>query len=197
MSQKIILASSSKSRLSLLKQINLTPDIICPADIDETSLKKEKARDMAARLAKSKTEKVGAEYPNDLVIGADTVSVVGGQMLRKTYERDQAKENLLKISGRRHRLYTSICVMVKAKGIFVQRTELSNLKFKRFSKIELEEYLDSEQWKGCSGSYAIEGLAAKYITWISGSVSNIQGLPLAELHKILSGIDINIKGYNE
>jgi len=194
--QKIILASSSPSRLALLKQINVVPDIICPADIDEARLKKEKPDAMAMRLARLKAEKVSAEYPEDLVIGADTVSVVSNTMLRKTYEREQARKNLIEISGRRHRLYTSLCVIVKDRNIKIERTILSKLKFKKFSEAELEEYLDSEQWKGCSGSYAIEGLAAKYVTWISGSFSNILGLPVAELHKILSGIDINIKGYN-
>mgnify|MGYP003331535221 CR=1 FL=1 len=193
MLQKVILASSSSSRLALLKQINLIPDIICPAEIDETQLKKEKPQEMAQRLAKLKAEKVSMQYPKDVVIAADTVSVVGGVILRKTYDREQAQRNLTKISGRRHRLYTSFCVVVKEKNIFVQRTVMSCLKFKRFSQVELVEYLDSGQWQGCSGSYAIEGMAAKYVTWISGSFSNILGLPLADLHKILSALDINIK----
>ena len=197
MLQKIILASSSPSRLALLKQINIIPDHICPPDIDETALKKEKLCDMVKRLAKLKGQKVAQLYPQDVVIAADTVSVVTKHTLRKTYNRDQAYKNLKAISGKRHRLYTSLIVAVKERDIFVQKTVMSILKFKQLSELELQEYLDSGQWQGCSGSYALEGLAAKYVSWISGSFSNILGLPLYELHQILSGIDIKIKGYND
>ena len=152
---------------------------------------------MAVRLAKLKCQKIAKLYPKDVIIAADTVSVVARTTLRKTYDKDQARKNLQAISGRRHRLYASLAVAVAEKDIFVQKTVVSMLKFKQLSASELDEYIDSGQWQGCSGSYALEGLAAKYVTWISGSFANILGLPLYELHQILSGIDIKIKGYND
>ena len=191
MARKLVLASSSPSRLKLLQQINIIPDIICPADIDEAMLKKEKADHMATRLARLKCEKVAQEYPKELIISADSVSVVSGKILRKTYDADQARLNLQAISGKRHRLYTSLCVAILEKDIFIQRTVVSHLKFKKFSNMELDEYIASNEWQGCSGSYAVEGLAAKYLTWISGSFSNIMGLPLADLHQMLSGISLD------
>lgn len=197
MLQKIILASSSPSRLALLKQINIVPDHIHPPEIDETALEKEKLADMAKRLAKEKCLKVCELYPQDVVIAADTVSVVARHKLRKTYDANQAYKNLQAISGKRHRLYTSLVVGVKNQDILVQKTIMSILKFKKLSAQELEEYIDSKQWQGCSGSYALEGLAAKYVSWMSGSFSNILGLPLYELNQILSGINIKIKGYND
>ena len=188
MKRKLILASSSKSRLALLKQINIVPDEICPADIDETRLKGEKPLEMVKRLSKGKCAKIADEFPDSIVMSADTVSVVGSRVLDKTYDAEVERGYLKLIGGRRHKLYTSVCLSIKEKDIFIQKTEMSVLKFKRFSQEEIEEIISCEQWKGCSGGYAIEGLMGKYLTFVSGSVSNIMGLPLHVVNNILSGV---------
>lgn len=184
--RNLILASASKSRLNLLAQINITPHKICPADIDETRLKSEKPLDMVKRLAKAKALKVAEQYPNDIVMSADTVSIVGNRVLDKTYSAEIEREYLALIGGRRHKLYSSVCFVIADKNIFRQKTVMSVLKFKRFSAEEIEEIIACEQWKGCSGGYAIEGLMGKYLTFVSGSVSNIMGLPLHVVHNNLT-----------
>ena len=184
--RNLILASASKSRLNLLAQINIAPHKICPADIDETRLKSEKPLDMVKRLAKAKALKVSEQYPNDIVMSADTVSIVGNRVLDKTYSAEIEREYLALIGGRRHKLYSSVCFVVADKNIFRQKTVMSVLKFKRFSAEEIEEIIACEQWKGCSGGYAIEGLMGKYLTFVSGSVSNIMGLPLHVVHNNLT-----------
>ena len=186
LTRNLILASGSKSRLNLLAQINVKPHKICSADIDETRLKGEKPLDMVKRLAKAKALKVAELYPNDIVMSADTISVVGNRVLDKTYSADIEREYLALIGGRRHKLYSSVCFAIGEKSIFKQKTEMSVLKFKRFSKEEIEEIIACEQWKGCSGGYAIEGLMGKYLTFVSGSVSNIMGLPLHIVHNHLT-----------
>ena len=193
MSVKFILASSSKSRLNLLKQIRITPDIIAPADIDETRLKNEKPLAMVKRLALAKCQKIAQQYPDDIVMSADTVSVVGTRVLDKTYDDEVERGYLKLIGGRRHRLYTSICLSYQAKQIFSQKTSMSVLKFKRFSQEEIAEIIACKEWQGCSGGYAIEGLMGKYLEFVSGSVSNIMGLPLHEVHNMLSGIGFRFK----
>lgn len=195
--QRLILASGSKSRQALLKQINVIPDLIDPADIDETRLKGEKPLEMVKRLSQAKCQKISEKYPEDVVLAADTVSVVGTRVLDKTYEAATERKYLKLIGGRRHRLYTSVSVAVAAQDIFVQKTAMSVLKFKRFSAAEIEEIIACRQWEGCSGGYAIEGLMGKYLEFTSGSVSNIMGLPLHVVHNIFSGIPINIKGYSK
>jgi septum formation protein len=187
---KFILASGSKSRLNLLKQINIIPDDIISPDINETRLKKETAIEMCKRLAKAKGEKIAEQFPNDLVISADTVSVVGTRVLDKTYDPEIERQYLKLIGGRRHRLYTSVCAFIKSENKFIQKTSMSILKFKRFSQEEVEKIIECEQWKGCSGGYAIEGLMGQYLTWVQGSVSNIMGLPLHEVNNILSSINL-------
>ncbi len=186
MKRKIILASASKSRLNLLKQINVIPDKICPADIDETRLKHEKPLMMVKRLAKEKALAVASQYPNDLIIAADTVSVVGSRVLDKTYDAAIERKYLALIGGRRHKLYSSVCFALGEKAMLKQKTAMSVLKFKNFSAAEIEEIIACEQWKGCSGGYAIEGLMGKYLTFVSGSVSNIMGLPLHIVHNYLT-----------
>ena len=188
---KFILASGSKSRLRLLDTIKITPDLIEAADIEEIRQKKEKPQEMCARLAKEKGEKIAAKYPNDFILSADTVSCVGTRILDKTYDPEIEKKYLELISGKRHRLYSSVCGFVKSKDFFVQKTSMSILKFKRFSKEEIEKIIECEEWKGCSGGYAIEGFMGQYLTWVSGSVSNIMGLPLHEVNNILSSSNFN------
>lgn len=186
---RLILASASKSRLALLKQIHIIPDIIEPADIDEVRGKSEKPVNMVKRLAKAKCHKISDKYPSDIVLSADTVSVVGNKVLDKTYDDNIEREYLNLIGGRRHRLYSSVCVSYKEKNIFKQKTELSILKFKRFSQKEIEEIIASREWEGCSGGYAIEGMMGKFLISVSGSVSNVMGLPLHQIYNLLNGIN--------
>ena len=186
---RLILASASKSRLALLKQIHIIPDIIEPADIDEVRGKSEKPVNMVKRLAKEKCRKISDKYPSDIVLSADTVSVVGNKVLDKTYDENIEREYLGLIGGRRHRLYSSVCLSYKEKNIFKQKTELSILKFKRFSQKEIEEIIASREWEGCSGGYAIEGMMGKFLISVSGSVSNVMGLPLHQIYNLLNGIN--------
>jgi septum formation protein len=177
--------------LNLLKQIKIAPDEVYSPDIDEVRLKGEKAYDMVVRLSGDKCRKAMEKFPDDIVIAADNVSVVGGKVLDKTFDPEIERAYLKLISGRRHKLYCSLSVGVKSQDILIQRTVESSLKFKRMSESEIEEYVASAEWRGCGGGYAVEGMAAKYLSWISGSFSAIQGLPLHELHQILSGIKNN------
>ncbi len=186
MTVQVILASSSKSRLSLLKQINIIPDLVISPDIDETPKKSENPLAMIKRLAKEKGDKVAAEHRDKIVISADTVSIVAGKMLIKTYSPEQELEYLNLISGKRHRLHSAVCVQWRNQKYLCEKIVTSSLKFKRLTKQEIEEYIASDQWKGCSGGYAIEGLAGKYLAWLSGSFSNVLGLPLYEVNNMLT-----------
>ncbi len=186
---QLILASGSKSRLNLLKQIRIVPDLIISPDIEELREKKEKPLDMCRRLSEAKCKKIAKLYPDDLVISADTVSVVGTRILDKTYDDKIEREYLKLIGGRRHRLYTSISAKIYNKNIAIAKDSMSVLKFKRFSKQEIEEIIECKEWQGCSGGYAIEGLMGKHLSWVSGSISNIMGLPLHEINNILSSVN--------
>lgn len=189
---EIILASGSKSRLALLQQIGLYPDKIVSPDIEEIRAKKEKPNMMATRLAKTKCLHVADQYPNSLIIAGDTVSFCAGKILDKTYDPEVAEKYLRLISGRRHSLYSSIAISIKNQNIFKQRTVKSVLQFKRFTDAEIQEYLASKEWHGCSGAYKTEGMIARYLKFISGTPSCIMGLPLYDIYQLLNSLEFNV-----
>jgi septum formation protein len=197
----LILASSSKNRLQLLKSVSIEPDLIISPDADEDHLPKELPRPYCQRVTENKfqaalkkLEKEKLPTDNYIVLVADTTAAVGRRLLHKTYDAEQVRKHLELISGRRHKLYTSvICGLVengevKAKR---QRTVLSTLKFKKFSIKEIDELVKSRQSEGMAGGYTLSGLASKSLKFISGSYSNIIGLPLYETSQILTSLGYN------
>ncbi|HYD19005.1 MAG TPA: Maf family nucleotide pyrophosphatase [Patescibacteria group bacterium] len=180
----LILASASPRRLELLKQLGIAPDRVTPADIDESPLKRELPAPYALRIASSKAAKIAGENPGAIVLAADTVVGVGRRILPKTETADEARQCLELVSGRRHNVLTAVSI-VDAKDR--QRTKLvvSVVKFKRLSAAETAAYIDSGEWKGKAGGYAIQGHAAALIPFISGSYTNIVGLPLFETSAML------------
>jgi septum formation protein len=175
----LILASASPRRLELLKQVGIAPAKVVPADIDETPHKSEIPAAYAKRIASSKALKVYEQHKGDIILAADTVVGVGRRILPKTENENEARDCLRLMSGRRHRVLTAISVVGKDGK---QKTKLitSIVQFKRLSEPEIAAYIKSGEWKGKAGGYAIQGLAAGLIPFISGSYSNIVGLPLYE-----------------
>jgi septum formation protein len=178
---KLILASASPRRLALLAQIGMTPDEVIAADIDETPLKNETPRQLALRLARSKAEAVNAD--NAIILAADTVVAIGRRLLPKAETEQQARECLALLSGRSHKVLTGVAV--KANGVIRERLAEARVTFKRLSHAEIERYIASKEWLGKAGGYAIQGLAARYITSIIGSYTAIVGLPLYETANLL------------
>ena len=118
---------------------------------------------------------------------ADTVVSLGRRILPKTLDLKMAEECLKLISGRRHKVLTSFTLYSPDFPIKV-KTIQSIVKFKRLSSDELNFYLKSKEWEGKAGGYAIQGIAASYVNFLSGSYSNVVGLPVAELYRALLSI---------
>jgi septum formation protein len=182
----LVLASASPRRVDLLAQIGIIPAAIDPADIDETPLADESPRRLALRLARAKAEAVAVRHPQAFVLAADTVVGVGARILPKAESREEALACIALLSGRRHHVYGGICV-IAPDGRVVERVVDSAVTFKRLSADEVGAYLASDEWQGKAGGYAIQGLAAKYVSFISGSYSNIVGLGLHEAAMMLRG----------
>ena len=183
--QKLILASASPRRLDLLKQVGVTPDFVRPADVDETPIKNESPRMLAERLALLKAEAVAKSEQDAIIIASDTVVAAGRRILGKASDRKEARKFLELLSGRRHSVYTGIC-LTSPKGTSVKSVK-TIVKFKRLSQSEIDFYLSHDEWEGKAGAYAIQGIAARFITSINGSYSNVVGLPLAETVNLLNG----------
>ena len=185
--KQFILASGSKRRLDLLNQISVTPDLILTPDINETHFSKELPLDYVRRMSVQKNEVFQSKFSESIILTADTVVSLGRRILPKTLNLKMAEECLKLISGRRHKVLTSFTLYSPDFPIKV-KTIKSIVKFKRLHSDELDYYLKSKEWEGKAGGYAIQGIASSYINFLSGSYSNVVGLPLAELYRALLSI---------
>jgi septum formation protein len=189
---KLVLASGSPRRLALLAQIGIEPDRLTPASIDETPKRNETPRNLAKRLAAEKalaaveSLRGEAEFAGALVLAADTVVSVGRRILPKAEMIEEAAACLRVLSGRSHRVYTGLC-LVSAKGQLRRRLVETRVRFKRHSREDVDAYLASGEWRGKAGGYAVQGIAGAFVVKLSGSYSNVVGLPLYETTALLGG----------
>jgi septum formation protein len=180
---QVTLASASPRRLALLRQIGIEPSRIFAPDIDETPLAREAPRAYALRMA---MQKLGPEDGN-FTIAADTVVSAGARILHKTATADEAEAYLRLLSGRRHNVFTGLAVRAPG-GRVASRVVASTVGFARLDEAQISDYLASGEWEGKAGGYAIQGRAAAFIDFISGSYSSVVGLPLHETAKLLRGL---------
>ncbi|MEA3029374.1 MAG: nucleoside triphosphate pyrophosphatase [Sphingomonadales bacterium] len=179
---RLILASASPRRLDLLARIGVVPDAVVPAEIDETPRKGERPIAYARRMAAAKAAAV--EHAGALVLAADTVVAVGRRILPKAESEDEARAALSLLSGRRHRVHSAV-TLIGADGRARYRLSSSIVAFKPLGADELAAYLDSGEWRGKAGGYAIQGRAEALVRMISGSYSGVVGLPLFETRALL------------
>lgn len=184
----LILASASPRRLELLAQIGIKPSAVLPAGIDETPLKNELPEPYAKRMALQKAAFVSDLMPEKIILAADTVVFCGRRILPKAEDENTARQCLEVLSGRRHRVITAIVIAKQDKLIL--RHVMSHVRFKRLSKLEIDSYIASRQWHGKAGGYAIQGIAGAFVPSITGSYSNVVGLPLCEVKAMLESVGI-------
>jgi septum formation protein len=179
---RLILASASPRRLDLLARIGVVPDGVVPAEIDETPLRGELPIPYARRIAAAKATAVAEA--GALTLAADTVVAAGRRILPKAETEAEARAALSLLSGRRHRVHSAV-TLVDADGKARHRLVSSIVAFKHLSEAELAAYLASGEWRGKAGGYAIQGRAEALIRMLSGSWSNVVGLPLYETRALL------------
>ena len=181
---RLVLASASPRRLDLLARIGVHPDLVEPADIDESVPKGERPGDHAVRLAREKAEAVAAAHPQALVLAADTVVAVGRRILPKVEDEATLRACMALLSGRRHRVLTGVALAVPGKGVRTRLVE-TMIAMKRLSEAEIAHYAAHGEWRGKAGGYALQGYGEVYVRRIDGSYSNVVGLPLAETRAML------------
>lgn len=172
-----ILGSASARRKELLALAGIVPADIRAPDIDETPVPGELARPYCMRIARSKALAVPAD-PVDIVLCADTTVALGRRIFGKPEGVDEARAFLNALSGRRHRVITAVAVR-RGDRIW-EKDVVSTVRMKSLTPQEIESYIRSGDWRGKAGGYAIQGRAAAFIPWISGSYTGIVGLPLTE-----------------
>jgi septum formation protein len=183
---KLVLASESPRRKSLLAQIGITPDAIMPAAVDERALKGEVPRAHALRLAVTKAEAARAAWHGEpaLILAADTVVACGRRILPKAETDRDVRACLMLISGRRHQVMTAVAVAATSTE---PRTRIvtTRVSFKRLTPAEIDSYAACGEGLGKAGGYAIQGRAEIFVRFLSGSWSNVVGLPLFETISLL------------
>lgn len=190
---QLVLASASPRRVDLLHQIGLPPDIVDPADVDESVAAGELPVPHAARLALAKAQAVALRRPGCFIVAADTVVACGRRILPKAEDEKTARRCLTMLSGRRHRVLGGLCV-IAPDGRISQRLVTTTVTLKRLEDAEIAAYLASGEWHGKAGGYAIQGRAAAFVRSLSGSYSNVVGLALYETAAMLKGLGFHAAG---
>ncbi len=180
---QIVLASASPRRSELLRQIGINPRVM-PAHIDESAIRSADPVHLSLALARAKARTIG-ERVSATILAADTVVEVGGLILEKPADRADAERMLRLLSGREHRVITGVAVL-RTTGELVDGHAESRVTFEALTESEIAACLDSDEWIGVAGAYRIQGIAARHITGLCGSYSNVVGLPLHLVYSILT-----------
>ena len=189
---KLVLASASPRRLGLLEQAGLMPDLLNPVDIEEVQGRRETPRAFSLRLATEKAKaaltapQVKSLNTPTFILAADTVVAVGRRVIEKPKSIEEASDALRLLSGRAHKVFTSICLITPTGGVKTRVSE-TKVRFKRLSREDIESYIASDEWRGKAGAYAIQGRAEAFVRMLNGSHSGVVGLPLYETVSLLQG----------
>ena len=188
---RLVLASASPRRLELLARIGVVPDAVLPADLDEEPRKDELPRPHALRLASEKAEAVALREPLALVLAADTVVAVGRRILPKVEDEATLRRCMALLSGRRHKVLTAVALVAPGHKLRTRLVE-TIVAMKPLSAAEIDHYATLGEWRGKAGGYALQGYGEVYVRFMSGSWSNVVGLPLAQTRLLLKGAGLAI-----
>jgi len=178
----LVLASASPRRQELLRNAGIIFEVQ-PAHIAEDPLLREGARECAERLAREKALAVARQRPHDYVLGADTLVVVDGQLLGKPSDAADAARMLRLLSGREHQVITGVCLVVGGQPSVASETTLVTVS--EITDKDIAEYVASGEPMDKAGAYAIQGIASRWIPRIEGDYSNVVGLPVALVFRML------------
>jgi septum formation protein len=209
MAVQLILASASPRRKDLLEKIGFTIRVV-PADIDESMFENEVPTEYAKRVARAKVltvvDRLKATHINTpeepagggpgsrassrdaqtrWVVGADTIVVVGKEVLGKPKDQDQAFDMLQKLSGQDHQVITGFCVFDLKKNKEGLQAVTSTVRFKKLSRPEIEKYISLGESLDKAGAYAVQGVGTYMIDTVQGSYTNVVGLPLCQFMEML------------
>ena len=184
MKLNLVLASQSPRRKELLEILGI-PFSVIPASINESPGANEAPEDFAVRVAREKGMEVASRVSQSVVLSADTVVIIEGEILGKPRDEADAVRMLKRLSGRQHSVCTAVCVMNQLKDETLEGLERTEVWFRSLSEAEIHDYLRRENVLDKAGAYAIQGYAGVYIPKIEGNYFNVMGLPLPLVHEIL------------
>ena len=188
----IILASASPRRKEILENTNIKFDIIS-SSIEELVLDGESPCQMVMRLAFEKGIDIASKYKSNLVISADTIVVLDDNVLGKPKDEEEARQMISNLSGRTHQVITGISLINLENNKKIIDYVVSNVKFKKLSKDDINDYIKTKESLDKAGAYGIQGYGALLVEEIQGDYFNIVGLPISKLSDLLKiHFDINL-----
>ena len=193
MTRPLILASASPRRRELLARVGVAFEVM-PADVDEREELGETALALARRLAVVKAVAVQSQHPERWVLAADTVVEVDGAVLGKASDAAAATAMLERLLDKTHRVTTGFALRGPA-GFAVDRAITTEVVMRAASAAEVRDYVAAGEWRGKAGAYAVQGMAAGLVREVRGSVTNVVGLPLAEVLAELAAAGVASPSY--
>jgi septum formation protein len=182
---RLILASASWGRRELLAQAGYTFEVI-PSNVEEpTGEGVRDIRSFVQQVAWSKAAAVAQRIDSGIVLAADSVGWINGQVIAKPADRDDARRILRLLRGAEHELWTGAILWCRPDDVQLAWQEVSRVAFEGLSDTEIERYLDTRLWQDCSGAYAVQGPEDPYVRVVQGTVSNVVGLPIETLKRLL------------
>ncbi|HZK24266.1 MAG TPA: Maf family protein [Oscillospiraceae bacterium] len=188
---KFILASASPRRAELLRQIGL-PFTVQVSNVDESTINEAEPAQLAAQLALYKGQAVAEKVDEGVIIAADTIVNINGELLGKPATKQAAAEMLRRLSGKLHHVLTGVAVISKPAGLVRTHVESTAVYLRKLTEAEIDWYVNTEEPYDKAGGYGIQGKAAVFIEKIEGCYFNVVGLPLAALWQLLMAAGIKL-----
>ena len=189
---KFILASSSPRRRELLLRLQTPFDIILP-DVDESIIPPEGSPETyCTALAELKANDISQHYPNNLVIGSDTIVVLDNNIMGKPEDKKMAQNMLETLSGKTHHVYTGVCLKWADKNIHHLFAEITMVTFRELSEADINHYIESCPPYDKAGSYGIQDWSAVFVKEIKGCYDNVVGFPISRFYEELKKLGINL-----
>lgn len=186
---KIILASASPRRKELMQRAGYEFEIIV-SNVDESKFGSEGIlpAEYAKRLAIAKAKDVAKEFPDAVVIGADTIADFDGEIIGKAQDENHAAEITRKLFSRPHKVTTGLAVVQLSKNIELVESDTTVVYPKKMSDEKIAEHIKGGSWRGKAGAYAIQETGDEFVERIDGSLTNVMGLPMELLEKLLVSV---------
>lgn len=197
---KLILASKSRDRKKLFERAQIPIEII-PSDFDEKSIQESDPKDLVKKIALAKAKRVMKKWNDDMgnknipaiIIAADTMVLLDGNLIGKAQTKEQAFKILSQLSGKKHELLTGVSIIHSINKQIRTFLDISIVQFQSLTSSEIQKYLDSsDEFIGRAGAYSLYDRASLFIDFVEGSPTNVLGLPMAKLRKELQKLDVDI-----
>lgn len=189
------MASTSPRRAEILRKQRIDFEVISPDNIEEEKTSADPIKHVL-ELSKKKVESVSDKVQEGLILGADTIVVLNGEILGKPMDQADAERILKKLSGKTHRVYTGLTLMDKTSGKILSAYDCTEVKFNKLDQDDIRKYIGTGEPMDKAGAYGIQGMGSFLVNRIKGNLDNVIGLPMQKFEEIVKMITETIRAEN-